>query len=138
MDVLGGVRAVVYPARDMPAAVAAWTATLGYGPAWESPDYTSFTDGVFEVGLSRLPWFKHPLVFWRVTDIEAAWRELTTSGATALGEVTGGGMAELPIAEVVNGDTKTGIVTMPGRKLAVLKAADGSLIGLMEDTPASW
>lgn len=138
MSVLGGVRAVVYPARDMTAAVAAWTATLGYGPAWESPDYTSFTDGEFEVGLSRLPWFEHPLVFWKVEEIEAAWRELTGSGARALGEVSGGGMAELPGADVTNGDPVTGIVTVPGRRLAVLKAADGSLVGLMQDAPMSW
>jgi hypothetical protein len=137
MAAIDGIRAVVYPARDLGAAVAAWSALLGQGPTWESPDYVAFDAGA-EVGLSRLPWFEHPVVFWKVADMDAAWRELVEGGATALGEIADGTMAELSGAEVVNGDPKTGIVTVPGRKLAVLKASDGSLVGLMQDLPTAW
>jgi hypothetical protein len=138
MGAVEGIRAVVYPARDLGAAVVAWTAMLGHGPVWESPDYVAFDAGGAEVGLSRLPWFEQPVVFWKVADIEAAWAGLVAGGGTALGETAGGTMAEVNSAEVVNGDPKTGIVTVPGRKLAVVRAADDSLVGLMQDLPAAW
>ncbi|WP_242614591.1 VOC family protein [Actinomadura roseirufa] len=133
------VRAVVYPARDLPAATAAWKATLGTGPAWESPDYVGFmADNGVEVGLSRLPWFDHPLVFWSVENIEDAQRGLLASGAVALGEIADGSMAELGTAPITNGDAETGIVSVPGRRLAVVKNPDGTLIGLMQDLPTAW
>lgn len=117
---------------------AAWSATLGGGPAWEAPDFAAFTGGDVEIGLSRLPWFDHPLVFWQVDDIAEAHGELLAAGATALGEVAGGSMADLGTAPVVNGDPATGIVDVPGRKLAVIRTADGSLIGLLQDVPTAW
>ncbi|MFI6316811.1 VOC family protein [Nonomuraea sp. NPDC050556] len=138
MTELSRVRAVIYPARDIAASTAAWTATLGRGPAWESPDYVAFAGGELEVGLSRLPWFDHPLVFWQVDDVEAAHRDLLDRGATAMGEVAGGSMEELGTAEITNGDAKTGIVDVPGRRLAVVRAADGNLVGLMQDLPNAW
>ena len=138
MGVVDGVRSVVYPARDLGAALAAWSTLLGRAPVWESPDFVAFdADGV-EVGLSRLPWFDHPVVFWKVADIEAAWKRLSAAGASAMGEVAGGSMAVIGSAEVVNGDPVTGIVSVPGRKLAVLKGTDGSLVGLMQDLPVAW
>ncbi|MEV5575151.1 VOC family protein [Spirillospora sp. NPDC052269] len=137
MSTLKRVRTVIYPARDLAAGIASWTAVLGSGPAWESPDFATFT-GEVEVGLSRLPWFEHPLVFWQVDDIAEAHRELLDAGAVAMTEVAGGSMAELGAAPVTNGDPATGIVEVPGRRLAVLKSADGNLIGLLQDMPTSW
>ena len=138
MSQLNRVRAVIYPARDLKASTATWSATLGTGPAWESPDYVGFVmDGV-EVGLSRLPWFDFPLVFWKAEDLEKAHGELLAAGGTAMAEVAGGSMAELATAQVTNGDPATGIVDVPGRRLAVIKASDGTLIGLMQDLPAAW
>lgn len=134
---IGELKIVVHPARDMAAGVAAWTAVLGHGPTWESPDFTAFqADGV-EIGLSRLPWFDFPVAFWEVADIESAWTELTAAGATAMGEVEDGSMAPIAEADVAIGDPKTGIVTMPHRRLAVVRASDGSLIGLAQDLPTS-
>jgi hypothetical protein len=134
MGAVNGIRTVVYPARDMTASVESWTSTLGHGPRWESPDYVAFDAGGVEIGLSRLPWFDQALVFWNVDDIEAAQAELTAVGATALGEVEGGSMAAIGDGEVVTGDPKTGIVTIPGLRLAVVKATDGSLVGLAQVT----
>ena len=94
------------------------------------------TDGV-EICLSRLPWFDFPVAFWEVADIESAWTELTAAGATAMGEVEDGSMAPIAEADVAIGDPKTGIVTMPHRRLAVVRASDGSLIGLAQDLPTS-
>jgi catechol 2,3-dioxygenase-like lactoylglutathione lyase family enzyme len=134
---IGKPKIVVHPARDMAAGVAAWTAVLGHGPVWEGPNFATFqADGV-EIGLSQLPWFDVPLVFWEVADIESAWTELTAAGATAMGEVEDGSMAPIGEADVATGDPKTGIVTMPHRRLAVVRASDGSLVGLAQDLPAS-
>lgn len=138
MRQLNRVRAVIYPARDIAASTSVWSKVLGHGPSWESPDYVAFADGDVETGLSRLPWFDHPLVFWQVDDIEKAHSDLLATGLTAMGEVAGGSMAELETATVVNGDPATGIVSVPGRRLAVLKAADGALIGLLQDVQTAW
>lgn len=138
MSQLNHVRAVIYPARDIAASTSAWSKALGRGPSWESPDYVAFTDGGVETGLSRLPWFDQPLVFWQVDDIDKAHSELLATGATAMGEVAGGSMAELGTVTVTNGDPATGIVSVPGRRLAVLKVADGSLIGLLQDVQTAW
>lgn len=138
MSQLNRIRAVIYPARDIAASTAAWRETLGSAPVWESPDYIAFAKGDVEIGLSRLPWFDHPLVFWHVDDLEKAHGELLTSGARAMGEVAGGSMAELGTAQITNGDPTTGIVEVPGRRLAVVRTFDGNLIGLMQDLPTAW
>jgi catechol 2,3-dioxygenase-like lactoylglutathione lyase family enzyme len=138
MSNLNGVRAVIFPARDLQASIAAWTAVLGKAPAYQNPDFATFFDSSVEIGLSRLPWVDHPLVFWKVEDIEQAHRALLAAGARAMVEVAGGSMAEFGTAEVTNGDPTTGIVDVPGRRLAVLKAADGNLVGIMQDLPVAW
>ena len=78
------------------------------------------------------PWVDHPLVFWKVDDIEIAHEALVVRGATALGEVADGSLAELGTAEVTNGNPSTGIVDVPGGRLAVVRAKDGTLIGLTQ------
>lgn len=132
MSELKGFANVVFPARDLAAGVAAWSAILGREPAFVGEDFAAFTGGV-DVGLTALPWVDYPLVFWAVDDIEQAHRALVARGATPLGEIADGSLAELGGAEVTNGDPATGIVDVPGGRLAVVKAADGSLIGLTED-----
>src|SRR5690348_1523557 len=110
---IGNLKIIVHPAPDMAAGVAAWTAVLGHGPSWESPGFTVFQTVGAEIGLSQLPWFDFPLAFWEVADIESAWTELTSAGATAMGEIEDGSMAPISEADVAVGDPKTGIVTMP-------------------------
>jgi catechol 2,3-dioxygenase-like lactoylglutathione lyase family enzyme len=133
MGDLKGFANVVFPARDLEAGIAAWTAVLGEEPAFKGPDFAVFTGGGVEIGLTAAPWADHPLVFWKVDDIEATHRALVSAGVTPLGEVADGSLAELGTAEVTNGDPDTGIVDVPGGRLAVLRAADGNLVGLNQD-----
>ncbi len=133
MGELKGFANVVFPARDLEPAVAAWTAMLGAEPAFVGGDFAAFSGGGVEVGLSALPWVDHPLVFWKVDDVEDTHRALVARGATPLGEIADGSLAELGTAEVTNGDPATGIVDVPGGRLAVLRAPDGNLIGLTQE-----
>jgi catechol 2,3-dioxygenase-like lactoylglutathione lyase family enzyme len=133
MSELKGFANVVFPARDLDAGVAAWTAMLGREPAFVGEDFAAFGGDGVEIGLTALPWVDHPLVFWQVDNVDEAHRALVTRGATPLGEIADGSLAELGSAEITNGDPATGIVDVPGGRLAVLKAPDGNLIGLTED-----
>jgi hypothetical protein len=133
MSELKGFANVVFPARDLGAGVAAWTAMLGREPALLGEDFAAFSGDGVEVGLTALPWVDHPLVFWKVDDVEDAHRALVARGAKPLGEIADGSLAELGTAEVTNGDPATGIVDVPGGRLAVLKAPDGNLIGLTQE-----
>ncbi len=74
-------------------------------------------------------------MFWKVDDIEETHRALVSAGATPMGEIADGSLAELGTAEVRNGDPATGIVDVPGGRLAVLKATDGNLVGLNQTGP---
>jgi hypothetical protein len=138
MSYLKGIRTIIFPARDLEASIVAWTQALGKAPAYQTPDFAAFFTEDSELGLSRLPWVDHPLVFWKVEDIEEAHRALVAAGAKAMGEIAGGSMAELGIATVTNGDPTTGIVDVPGRRLAVLKAADGNLMGILQEVSMAW
>ena len=133
MSELKGFANVVFPARDLAAGVSAWSAMLGREPAFVGADFAAFTGDGVEVGLTALPWVDQPLVFWTVDDIEQAHGALLARGATPLGEIADGSLAELGSAEVTNGDPATGIVEVPGGRLAVVRAPDGSLIGLTQD-----
>ena len=74
MSEVKGFANVVFPARDLDAGVTAWTAMLGREPAFVGEDFAVFSGDGVEVGLTALPWVDHPLVFWRVDDIEASHR----------------------------------------------------------------
>ena len=128
-----GFANVVLPAHDLDAGVAAWTAMLGQEPAFVGDDFAVFTGNGVEVGLTARPWVDHPLVFWRVDDMASAHRALVARGATPLGEIADGSLAELGTAEITNGEPATGIVEVPGGWLAVLRAPDGNLIGLTQE-----
>ena len=133
MGELKGFANVVFPARDLEAGVEAWTAMLGQEPAFVGDDFAAFSGGGVEVALTALPWVDYPLVFWKVEDVEDAHRALVARGATPLGEIADGSLAELGTAEVTNGDPATGIVDVPDGRLAVLRATDGNLIGLTQE-----
>ena len=138
MSYLKGIHMIIFPARDLQASITAWTQVLGNAPAYLAPDFAAFFDGAHEVGLSRLPWVDYPLVFWKVDDIEEAHRALVAAGARPMGEIAGGSMAEIGTAPVTHGNPTTGIVDIPGRRLAVVKAADGNLIGILQELPKAW
>src|SRR5688572_14608139 len=105
---LSGFAGVVFPARDLPAAVTAWSALLGHAP-FVGEDFAAFTGNGVEIGLSSRPWVDHPLVFWRVDDIEQAHSTLVERGARALGEIADGSLADIGAATITNGDPATGI-----------------------------
>lgn len=136
-----GFSNVVLPVRDLPASITAWTALLGGPPAFQSDDFAAFSNDGVEIGLTAAPWVDHPLVFWAVEDIEQEHRALVAAGATAMTEISDGSLAEVGTAEAAAGDNidpATGIVDMPGARLAVLKAADGNLIAITQEVPMDW
>lgn len=132
MSGLNGVHLVVYSTRDLAAGIAARTAALGREPMYQNVDYAAFADGGVEIGLSRLPWVDHPLVFFKVDDVEKAHGALVASGATVLVQDDEG------VLHSGDGTASAGIVEVPGRRLAVLKASDGNLVGIAQDVPESW
>jgi len=129
---------VVVPARDLQASIAAWTAVLGQDPAFQGDDFALFTGQGVEIGLTSKPWVDFPLVFWKVDDIEKAHRDLLAAGATAMVEVADGSIAKIGTADVANGDPATGIVDVPGARLAVVMAADGNLLGINQAVAVDW
>ncbi|WP_405166704.1 VOC family protein [Nocardia sp. NBC_01499] len=133
MNAPTGFANVVYPAADLEASVAAFTGMLGAAPVFRTEDYAMYAIGI---ALSSKPWVRQPLPFWTVVDIVATHAAMVALGATALGEIADGSLAEIGSAPVVNGDPVTGIVDMPGNRLAVLKAIDGNLIALNQ--PVGW
>ncbi len=88
-----------------------------------------------EIGLTSLPWVDEPLVFLDTGDIEQARQELIDAGATGLGEVADGSLAELGSAPITNGSAETGVVDVPGARLAVVRLANGNLLGLRQSMP---
>ena len=141
------IAAVVFPAREFEAGVNAWTSVFGSGPAFSSSgqqtapgeaDFAVFKTPDIEIGLTSLPWVDEPLVFLDTGDIEQARQELIDAGATGLGEVADGSLAELGSAPITNGSAETGVVEVPGARLAVVRLANGNLLGLRQSMPVDW
>jgi hypothetical protein len=80
---LFGLRTVIYPAPDLEAAKAWWTALIGTGPYFDEPFYVGYEVGGYELGL--LP-DGNPadgaLIYWGVPDVSAAVAAAMASGAT--------------------------------------------------------
>lgn len=141
------IATVVFPARDFQASIDAWSTVFGTGPTFSSggverapgeADFAVFKTPEIEVGLTSAPWTDAPLVLLDTDDIEKTRRELIDAGATGLGEVADGSLAVLGTAPVTNGDPATGIVDVPGSRLAVVRLADGSKLGLRQSLPVAW
>jgi hypothetical protein len=140
------IATVVFPARDFEAGVQAWTSVFGTGPAFSSSgqetapgeaDFAVFKAPDVEISLTSLPWVDEPLVLLEAEDIEQSRQQLIDAGATGLGEVADGSLVELGTAPITNGNPETGVVDVPGARLAVVRLADGSFLGLRQPT-ASW
>jgi hypothetical protein len=138
------IATVVFPARNFEASVAAWSTVFGTGPTFSSggleraageADFAVFKTADIEIGLTSLPWVDEPLVLLDTEDIEASRRALIEAGAVALAEIADGSLARLGTAPVTNGDPDTGIVDVPGARLAALELADGSKLGLRQSLP---
>jgi hypothetical protein len=140
------IAAVVFPARNFEASVQAWSTVFGTGPTFSSSgierapgdaDFAVFKTADIEIGLTSLPWVDEPLLLLDTDDIEHNRQALIDAGAVGLGEIADGSMAPLGTAPVTNGDPKTGIVDVPGARLAVIELANGSKLGLRQTLPTS-
>ena len=108
---LVGLRTVIYPAPDLDAAKAWWTALLGFGPYFDEPFYVGYEVGGYELGL--LPTADPSdgaLVYWGVADVAAAV-------ATAVAQ---GAIEHVPVAEVGGGIVTATVVTPPGAILGLI------------------
>jgi hypothetical protein len=141
------IAAVVFPARQFDAGVKAWTSVFGAGPAFSSSgrqtapgeaDFAVFKTPDIEIALTSLPWVDEPLLFLDADDIEQTRQVLIGAGATGLGEVADGSLAELGSARITNGSAETGVVEVPGARLAVVRLANGNLLGLRQSMPVAW
>lgn len=141
------IATIVYPARNFDRSVAAWSTVFGTGPSFSSngaekapgdADFAVFKTADIEIGLTSLPWVDEPLVFLDTDDIVQARRQLIDAGATGLGEIEDGSLAALGSAPITNGDAETGIVDVPGSRLAVVHLVDGSKVGLRQTVPMTW
>ena len=84
-----GLRSLIHPAPDLPAAKAFFTAMLGTEPYFDQPGYVGYSVGGFELGL----WpagdpALGPVTYWGVTDIDAAVAHVVAVGATTRGPIT--------------------------------------------------
>lgn len=108
---LRGLRTVIYPAPELEAAKAWWTATLGVAPYFDQPFYVGYAVAGYELGLlpSTDP-ADGALTYWGVDDVAAAVRYAIASGA----------IEHTPVADV--GD---GIIT------ATVRSPQGAVLGLI-------
>jgi len=78
-----GLRTVIYPAPDLAAATAWWSALLGSAPYFEEPFYVGFNVAGYELGL--LPTADPAdgaLTYWGVADVARAVDAAVEAGAT--------------------------------------------------------
>ena len=120
---------------DLAAGIAAWRTVFGAEPVWAGPDFAAFRSNDLEIGLTAAQWIDEPLVMLETDDVERSRQELIDAGATGLGEVADGSLAELGTAPITHGDPKTGIVDAPGARMAVVRLANGNHLGLRQPQP---
>jgi predicted enzyme related to lactoylglutathione lyase len=111
-----GIRTVLHPVSDLAKAKALYAALLGVAPQTDSPRYVGFDTEGQHVGL--LPGggpqgLATAVSYWQVTDIEATLAAVTAAGATVR-----------EAAHDVGG----------GRLVATVTDADGTVLGLLQDT----
>jgi catechol 2,3-dioxygenase-like lactoylglutathione lyase family enzyme len=110
---LEGLRTVIYPAPDVDAAKAWWSALLGFAPYFDEPFYVGFDVGGYELGL--LPTADPAdgaLTYWGVAHVPAAVTVAIERGA----------VEHTPVAEVGGG-----IVT------ATVRTPSGAILGLIHN-----
>lgn len=108
-----GLCLLVYPSSDVEAGKQLLRAVLGVEPYAESPYYTGFRRGDLEIGLDPKGSSSGPIAYWAVDDIKASLQRLLDAGAQLVQDVR-----------------KVG----PGRQIAQVKDAQGSIIGILQDS----
>jgi catechol 2,3-dioxygenase-like lactoylglutathione lyase family enzyme len=121
-----GLRTVVYPAPDLAASKAWWTAVLGVEPYFDQPFYVGFNPGGYELGLNPgADPSAGPSTYWGVRDIAAAGEHMIATGAVVVdavqdvGEGTKLGTFRSPAGDLV------GLIENPAFKLQPASAAEG-------------
>ena len=110
-----GIKIVLHPVSDLPAAKAVYTALLGTSPTADAPYYVGYDVAGQHIGLvpgGAEQGMAAPVAYWQVPDIEAKLAELTAAGAT---------VKESP--RDVGG----------GRLVATVSDPDGNVLGLVQD-----
>jgi predicted enzyme related to lactoylglutathione lyase len=111
-----GMKTVIYPVRDLPAAKRLYSTLLGVDPSADAPYYVGFDVGSQHIGLDpngHANGTPGPVGYWHVDDIDKQRQALLDAGAHANGDV-----------REVGG----------GRRIATVTDADGNVIGLLQDT----
>jgi len=106
-----GLRTVIYPAPDLAASKAWYTALLGVDPYFDEPFYVGFDVGGYELGLG--PRTDVAETYWGVTELDGADSGLLAAGAAPRSPVTevGGGIRVATVVEP--GGAALGIIENP-------------------------
>lgn len=109
-----GLRTVIYPAPDLAAATAWFTAVLGAPLYFDAPFYVGFEVAGYELGLDPDgDLAAGPVTYWGVPDADVGLARLQAAGATVLGD---------GVQEVGEG-IRTATVREPG----------GNVLGIIEN-----
>lgn len=112
-DMFLGLRTIIYPAPDLDAAKAWYTALLGLEPYFDERYYVGFSVAGYELALDPDGSVTDgPVTYWGVSDCGAAWDRLLDAGATA----------RQPVRDV--GD---------GIRVAAVADPSGNLVGIIEN-----
>jgi catechol 2,3-dioxygenase-like lactoylglutathione lyase family enzyme len=108
-----GLRTVIYPAPDLAAAKAAYSAVLGQEPYFDQPFYVGFNVAGYELGLDPGGDVAvGPIAYWGVGSVTDAYATLLASGMTEHTQVQ---------------DVGDGI------RVATLRDAGGNVFGIIEN-----
>jgi predicted enzyme related to lactoylglutathione lyase len=110
-----GIKTVLHPVSDLPAAKKLYSALLGVQPQTEGSYYIGFEAAGQHIGLvpgGGPQGMTSPVAYWHVPDIEAKLAEVTAAGATV----------KEPAHDVGG-----------GRLVATVTDADGNVLGLLQD-----
>jgi predicted enzyme related to lactoylglutathione lyase len=111
---MAGIKAIIYPVRDLAKAKTLYTQLLGVEPEMDEPYYVGFKVDGRDFGLDpngHRQGMTGPVGYWQVEDIRASLKGLLDAGAEAQQEV-----------KDVGG----------GALIATVKDADGNVTGLIQ------
>lgn len=80
-----GLKTVIFPVTDLPAATRLYAALLGTEPVMNEPYYVQFSAAGQDIGLDpngHASGMAGPVAYWHVEDIELAVKGLLAAGAT--------------------------------------------------------
>jgi catechol 2,3-dioxygenase-like lactoylglutathione lyase family enzyme len=122
-----GLRTVIYPAPDLDASKAWFTALLGQEPYFDEPFYVGYEVGGYELGLNpNADVADGGVTYWGVPDADAAMSRLLAAGATEHSAVTevGEGIRVGEVREA--GGSVLGIIENPHFNLGAAPTASDS------------